>query len=139
MTTAVYVLYRDSECIYVGASSFVEKRLKSHPLRGRFTRYELHPCEFEKLQALEQHYIDTLAPSLNKLKASQVKLRATEILQTFTVYTTDENIRRLDEWAERLRRSRNSLLNEAIEMLLEHLDSNNLKQLRTNSKKAGAR
>ena len=50
------------------------------------------------------------------------------ISRTYAVHTTEENIRRLDEWAKRIRRSRNSLMNEAIEMLLEHYDSNHLKQ-----------
>ena len=46
----------------------------------------------------------------------------------------------MDDWAKELRRSRNSLLNEAIEMLLEHLDGDRLKRIDTNNrKKAGSR
>ena len=62
--------------------------------------------------------------------------------RTYAVHTTDENISRIDEWAERLRRSRNSLINEAIEMLLEHYDSDTLKRLpkvTNHNRKAGTR
>jgi hypothetical protein len=47
----------------------------------------------------------------------------------------------MDEHAERLRRSRNSLMNEAIEMWLEHYDAEMLETINRNNKKrkAGAR
>lgn len=60
--------------------------------------------------------------------------------RTYSFHTSDENIRRIDQHAERIRRSRSSLINEAIEMFLEHLDADNIKQIETrNRKKAGAR
>jgi hypothetical protein len=65
--------------------------------------------------------------------------------RTIAVHTTELNIKRLDEEAKKIRRSRNSLINEGIEMVLESLDD--AAQLRAakafvkanGSKKAGAR
>ena len=48
--------------------------------------------------------------------------------RTIAVHTTEENIRRLDEEAENIRRSRNSLINEAIEILLERFDAERLRE-----------
>ena len=62
--------------------------------------------------------------------------------RTISVHTTVANVDRLDEQAEKFRRSRNSLINEAIEMLLEHNDSENLKAIDrriATKKKAGTR
>ena len=60
--------------------------------------------------------------------------------KTYAVHTTEENIRRMDQHAERLRRSRNSLMNEAIEMWLEHYDAELLRNINQNNKrKAGTR
>jgi predicted transcriptional regulator len=43
--------------------------------------------------------------------------------KTYAVHTAVANIKRVDEHAQRMRRSRNSLLNEAIEILLERYDA----------------
>lgn len=64
--------------------------------------------------------------------------------RTIAVHTTEQNIKRLDEEAEKIRRSRNSLINEAIEMLLERFDAERLREAKhyvkaNGSKKAGAR
>jgi metal-responsive CopG/Arc/MetJ family transcriptional regulator len=66
--------------------------------------------------------------------------------KTYAVHTSESNIERIDQWAEKLRRSRNSIINEAIEMVLEHYDAGNphlplpgrTAQM-TTRKKAGAR
>jgi hypothetical protein len=42
--------------------------------------------------------------------------------KTIAVHTSESNISRLDQWAEKLRRSRNSIMNEGIEMVLEQYD-----------------
>lgn len=58
--------------------------------------------------------------------------------RTFAVHCPEELIRRVDQYAEEYRRSRNSLLNEAIEMLLEHYDGHALKETKAYSqRKAG--
>jgi predicted DNA-binding protein len=60
--------------------------------------------------------------------------------KTYAVHTQEENIRRMDQHATRLRRSRNSLMNEAIEMWLEYYDADLLEEIkRNNRKKAGQR
>lgn len=59
--------------------------------------------------------------------------------RTTAVHTSETNIKRLDEHAEELRRSRNSLINEAIEMVLEHYDAAKLRTTPATRKKAGAR
>lgn len=63
--------------------------------------------------------------------------------KTYAVHTTEDNIRRVDQHAERLRRSRNSVLNEAIEILLEIYDRDVLEEINrknaTAKKKAGIR
>lgn len=50
--------------------------------------------------------------------------------KTYAVHTSESNIERLDEHANRIRRSRNSLMNEAIEAILEELDADVLKATR---------
>jgi predicted transcriptional regulator len=40
--------------------------------------------------------------------------------RTIAVHTTESNIKQLDEMAKEIRRSRNSLMNEGIEMVLEY-------------------
>lgn len=57
--------------------------------------------------------------------------------RTYAVHTSEENIKRVDQHAKRIRRSRNSLLNEAIEMLLETLDSDHIQQIDKRAKKVG--
>ena len=57
--------------------------------------------------------------------------------RTIAVHTTESNIKRLDEEAEKIRRSRNSLINEAIEMLLERFDADRLRE--ANGRKKAAR
>lgn len=42
--------------------------------------------------------------------------------KTYAIHTTEEIIRRVDQHAERIRRSRNSLIVEGIEILLEIMD-----------------
>lgn len=62
--------------------------------------------------------------------------------RTFTVFTSEELIARVDQHAEEIRRSRNSLLNEAIEMLLDVYDGERLRRIdekNRNKRKAGAR
>lgn len=63
--------------------------------------------------------------------------------KTYAVHTTEEIMRRVDEHAVRIRRSRNSLLNEAIEMLVDALDGDLIEQTNrkngTSKRKAGAR
>jgi predicted transcriptional regulator len=56
--------------------------------------------------------------------------------KTYAVHTDTQNIKRIDEWAKELRRSRNSIINEAIEMVLEHYDAARLKTITPNGKKA---
>lgn len=60
--------------------------------------------------------------------------------KTFAIHTSEEIIERVDRHAERMRRSRNSLFNEAIEILLEILDTEQMKTIRAikaEAKKAG--
>jgi predicted transcriptional regulator len=59
--------------------------------------------------------------------------------KTIAVHTSESNITRLDQWAEKLRRSRNSIMNEGIEMVLEHYDADALTRATTTKKKAGPR
>jgi predicted transcriptional regulator len=63
--------------------------------------------------------------------------------RSYAIHTSEENIRRLDQHAERLDRSRNWLLNEALEMYLEHLDADYMEQQTRkyppSRKKAGTR
>lgn len=61
--------------------------------------------------------------------------------RTFAVHTNEELIRRVDQYAEEYRRSRNSLLNEAIEILLDHYDAEALRKAKQyiQPKKAGKR
>ena len=64
------------------------------------------------------------------------------IHRTISVHTSVSNIKRIDQHAEAIRRSRNSLINEAIEMLLEEFDKENLRQIDQRypkKKKAGTR
>jgi len=60
--------------------------------------------------------------------------------RTTALHTSEENIRRLDAHAETLRRSRNSLINEGIEMVLNHYEAAKPKAIATKpTKKAGTR
>lgn len=61
--------------------------------------------------------------------------------KTYAVHTTEDNIRRVDEHVNRLRRSRNSFINEAIEVLLEIYDAELREKTNQNNRKrkAGAR
>jgi predicted DNA-binding protein len=62
--------------------------------------------------------------------------------KTYAVHTSEELIGRVDEHAKRLRRSRNSFLNEAIEMWLEYHDQDLLAEIERKNKaakKAGTR
>jgi predicted transcriptional regulator len=62
--------------------------------------------------------------------------------RSYAIHTSEEIIRRVDEHAERLRRSRNSFLNEAIEMWLEQADADLMKKINENNRlkrKAGVR
>jgi predicted transcriptional regulator len=61
---------------------------------------------------------------------------------TYSIHTSEENIRSVDQHAERLRRSRNWIINEAIEMWLNHYDADLVKAINDKSRpkrKAGAR
>jgi predicted transcriptional regulator len=40
--------------------------------------------------------------------------------KSIAVHTSDENISALDHWAEQLERSRNFLINQGIQMVLDH-------------------
>ena len=141
--TGIYVFYNQNRCIYVGSSVNIEKRIRQHAHRGKFTRIEIHLCEEEELQGKEQSFIDDLKPILNRMPAGKRRKRAIIASRIAAVHTDEENIRRLDKHAERLRRSRNSLINEGIEMLLESITTPiNLKQIdnrNKSKKKAGAR
>lgn len=63
------------------------------------------------------------------------------IHRTISVHTSTSNIKRIDQHAEAIRRSRNSLINEAIEMLLEAYDEteHRIAAQRKEKKKAGTR
>lgn len=56
--------------------------------------------------------------------------------RTYAVHTSEELIRRVDQHAERLRRSRNSFLNEAIEMWLDYYDKDLLEEIERKNKAA---
>jgi hypothetical protein len=57
--------------------------------------------------------------------------------RTIAVHTTEDNIRRLDEEAKSIRRSRNSLINEGIEMVLESFDAARLRDAALHAKANG--
>lgn len=62
--------------------------------------------------------------------------------KTFSIHINEAYIRRVDQHAEEIRRSRNSLLCEAVEMLLDELDKARLKDIdarNAKKKKAGTR
>jgi fatty acid/phospholipid biosynthesis enzyme len=61
--------------------------------------------------------------------------------RTIAVHTSESNIAEMDKMAKALRRSRNSVMNEGIEMVLESWYAAKLKDASTtpNKKKAGAR
>jgi predicted DNA-binding protein len=54
--------------------------------------------------------------------------------KTYAVHTSEELIRRVDQHAVRLRRSRNSFLNEAIEIGLELYDRDLLEEIERKNK-----
>jgi predicted transcriptional regulator len=60
--------------------------------------------------------------------------------KTYSVHINEAFIRRVDQHAEEMRRSRNSLICEAIEILLEQYDAAKLQTVKANNKKkAGTR
>jgi hypothetical protein len=40
--------------------------------------------------------------------------------KSIAVHTSEENIKELDHWAEQLERSRNFIINQGIQMVLDH-------------------
>ena len=64
---AVYVLYHNTECLYVGQSSHVRARLKQHSKDKDFTHVEMYLVDdLDERLRLEAVMILALRPLLNK-------------------------------------------------------------------------
>lgn len=74
----VYMLYWGDICVYVGASSNLRARVKSHPYRKLCTRFRHIECTRDELQRVEQEQMDALRPTLNRAPASAPPQRRKE-------------------------------------------------------------
>lgn len=66
----VYMLYWGELCLYVGATTNLRARVKSHPHRMRCTGFRFVECARADLKRVEQEKIDALLPTLNRARAS---------------------------------------------------------------------
>jgi len=69
-TSGVYVLYAENgECLYVGSSINMSRRVSSHNLRKIIAKAEYFPCPREELRDREQEKIISMRPKLNTAKS----------------------------------------------------------------------
>lgn len=67
---AVYALYLDGTCIYVGISCMLRSRIRSHKSSGTvFDEIYYQPAREIELTPLERSWMETLKPTLNKRPA----------------------------------------------------------------------
>lgn len=66
----IYFLFRDDVCVYVGQSTDVHGRVRSHKLQREglkdFDSYALIPVDEDDLDSVETYYIRALQPEFNK-------------------------------------------------------------------------
>jgi hypothetical protein len=64
---AVYALYHENECVYVGQSKKVVRRIQKHKSNGLipFNRVLVRFCEEHELDQLEFQFIRSLQPRTN--------------------------------------------------------------------------
>ena len=134
----VYVLYRGNRCIYVGASTFVERRLREHPLKGKYTSFRLHPCEAENLRPEEQRLIDELKPTLNKAIPTTIRATTKPLTYNYSFRLSDEKIGKLEKIGAEHDRDRTYMVDKAIDFYLKAHAENGTKPTPA-KKKAGAR
>src|SRR6185437_10018716 len=65
-TSGVYLLYQGQECIYVGYSFNMRKRITYHRLRGKFDRVEALPMPAWEMAAEEFRLLQLYKPRHNK-------------------------------------------------------------------------
>ena len=75
----VYALFYEEECVYVGKSTRILRRIRKHKSTGkiRFNKIMIRFCEQAELDTLEYFYINKLRPiynSTDKLDASVLGL-----------------------------------------------------------------
>lgn len=134
----VYVLYRGHRCLYVGASTFVERRLQWHALKEQYTRFRVHPCEVENLRREEQRLIDELKPMLNKMTPTTIRAAAKPLTLNCSFRLSDEKIAKLDQIAKMDDRDRSYMVDKAIDLYLKtHAEKNGVAAIP--KKKAGTR
>lgn len=65
----IYALYGDNgECLYVGQSRNMRKRVRDHRKTKNFARVEYHPCSLSALCENEHLAINQLHPKLNRMR-----------------------------------------------------------------------
>lgn len=71
----IYFLIRNNVCVYVGQSTQIHVRVREHKTKKtvEFDSYSWTMCEPERLNTLEQHYIDLLKPERNVLGTPKFK------------------------------------------------------------------
>ena len=71
----VYILYNDDDCIYVGQTSNLERRIDEHKNRfkGLFNRHEVISCNCNSVDDIEAEMIVKLQPTYNKELPSNSK------------------------------------------------------------------
>jgi predicted GIY-YIG superfamily endonuclease len=70
---AVYFLYHKGQVVYVGQSRNLTSRIGDHISQAvkRFDAVAFAPCPFNRLTAIERHYIRALAPKYNRCGAAK--------------------------------------------------------------------
>lgn len=66
MSSGVYFLIRDDQVVYVGQAVDVHARVSTHGRNWKqFDSYTYIPCEHDRLDEVERHYIRLFQPELN--------------------------------------------------------------------------
>jgi excinuclease UvrABC nuclease subunit len=66
MSSGVYHLYDGDECVYVGSSRNMHRRVKNQRQKKVFTRVDFYVCPVNEMAKREQTDIRRIKPKLNK-------------------------------------------------------------------------
>jgi hypothetical protein len=102
-TSGVYRLYDGEECIYVGGTSNMRKRVSRHEYKRLSSDVVTEFVPLEKIKEVEQYYIDTLQPRLNKKGATLARSWiSSESVRPVNVQLNAEDYKMLEEIRETL-------------------------------------
>lgn len=117
----VYFLYKGEDCVYVGGSANVRKRLSSHQHRNKCDSIEFIPCKVGEINQLEKFHIENLKPPLNRqlVPCTSRRRRRTIGGEVISTRIDQDSVRKIQELADGEVRSFGNMLRVLIHEAIE--------------------